>query len=82
VSISDRGPGFPPEIAEGLGRLFFTTKGRGKGNGLGLYLANTAVIRLGGSLTLANAEGGGAVVQIALPVSEMSALSLSLDPTE
>jgi two-component system sensor histidine kinase RegB len=82
VSISDRGPGFPPEMAEGLGQLFFTTKGRGKGNGLGLYLANTAVVRLGGSLTLANAEGGGAVVQIALPVSEMSALSLSLDPRE
>jgi two-component system sensor histidine kinase RegB len=82
ISVCDRGPGFPPEIADHLGKLFFTTKGPGKGNGLGLYLANSTVVRFGGTLTLANIEGGGAVVQIVLPVSQMSALDMDLRPQE
>jgi two-component system C4-dicarboxylate transport sensor histidine kinase DctB len=56
---------------DALGKLvFLTTKPEGKGNGLGLYLANTAVSRFGGNLCIANADDGGAVVDVLLPVCE------------
>lgn len=78
VRITDRGPGLSPDVAEGLGKLFFTTKDRGKGSGLGLYLANFVVLRFGGSLAFSNAEGGGAQVEILLPVSKMSSIDMEL----
>ena len=73
IRVRDRGPGICPDVMDALGKLMFiTTKEAGKGNGLGLYLANTAVARFGGSLSLYNAEDcGGAVAEIMLPVSEV-----------
>jgi len=69
--VRDRGPGIPAEVMDALGKLvFLTTKPEGKGNGLGLYLANTAVSRFGGNLCIANADDGGAVVDVLLPVCE------------
>jgi two-component system, sensor histidine kinase RegB len=71
IRVRDRGPGIPPEVMDALGKLvFLTTKPEGKGNGLGLYLANTAVSRFGGNLCIANADDGGAVVDVLLPVCE------------
>lgn len=70
VSVHDRGPGITPEVARQLGRMFFTTKPAGAGNGLGLNLAYTAVARLGGALQLGNAPEGGACAKIVLPVEE------------
>jgi len=67
LQVIDRGPGIAAAHAGRLGELFFTTKRRGHGNGLGLYLANTAVIRLGGALRLRNLPSGGACAEIALP---------------
>lgn len=68
ISVRDRGPGIAAEVRQQVGRLFFTTKEKGAGNGLGLALARTAVIRLGGSLDLRNETGGGACAEIILPV--------------
>lgn len=78
IRICDRGPGLSADVTGGIGKLFFTTKERGKGNGLGLYLANFVVLRFGGTLTLGNGEGGGAVVEIMLPVSKMSSIDMEL----
>jgi two-component system sensor histidine kinase RegB len=64
--VLDRGPGFASTDAGKPGQLFFTTKPRGHGNGLGLYLANIAVMRLGGTLRLRNQAAGGACAEIAL----------------
>jgi two-component system sensor histidine kinase RegB len=73
LAVRDRGPGLAPETQRQVGRLFFTTKPQGSGNGLGLFLAQTAIARLGGALQLANAEGGGAVARIVLPVASLGA---------
>jgi two-component system, sensor histidine kinase RegB len=71
IRVRDYGPGIHPDVMDALGKLMFlTTKESGKGNGLGLYLANTAVSRFGGHLSLANAEDRGAVAEILLPVCE------------
>lgn len=39
ISITDSGPGIPPEIVEKLMEPFFTTKEAGKGTGLGLSIS-------------------------------------------
>jgi len=72
-SVLDRGPGIAPEVQKQIGKMFFTTKPAGSGNGLGLNLANTAVARLGGSLHLGNAPAGGACARIVLPVEPAAA---------
>jgi two-component system, sensor histidine kinase RegB len=69
IEIRDRGPGITAGVQERIGQLFFTTKPQGSGNGLGLCLAQVAVARLGGSLLLSNAQGGGAVARVMLPIA-------------
>ena len=68
VQIHDHGPGLTPEVAARAGSAFFTTKQEGRG--LGLFLANATVERMGGSVRLYNREGGGATTQIILPLRE------------
>ena len=65
VAIADRGPGIAPES---LGRVFepyFTTKTHG--TGLGLAIVRQTVLDHGGTITAANAPGGGAVFTVTLP---------------
>jgi signal transduction histidine kinase len=65
LEIADRGAGLPPEVRDRLFRPFFTTKERG--TGLGLALAKQVADAHGGTLTLADREGGGTVARLALP---------------
>jgi two-component system sensor histidine kinase RegB len=65
ISIRDHGEGVPLAIAEQLGKPFFTTKG--KGFGLGLFLSQASVTRLGGSVKLYNHEEGGTLTELRLP---------------
>jgi signal transduction histidine kinase len=52
VRVSDEGPGIPAEVRPHIFRPRFTTKPPGKGTGLGLHLARTAMERAGGELRL------------------------------
>lgn len=65
LTIHDRGPGLSPEVAANAGSAFFTTKREGRG--LGLFLANATVERIGGRVRLFNREGGGATTEIIVP---------------
>ncbi|CAD5375598.1 Sensor histidine kinase PrrB (RegB) [Pseudomonas sp. OF001] len=68
LSIRDHGVGVPLAIAEQLGKPFFTTKGKGgKGFGLGLFLSQASVTRLGGTVKLYNHEEGGTLTELRLP---------------
>ncbi|HVJ61993.1 MAG TPA: ATP-binding protein, partial [Tahibacter sp.] len=64
------GPGF--ETAEPLlpGTLFRTTKRDGLG--VGLALSHATVERLGGELSMEEADGGGVVVRFRLPLKEQA----------
>ncbi|MGF1613675.1 MAG: ATP-binding protein [Gammaproteobacteria bacterium] len=66
VSVTDNGPGIPPEH---LTRLFdpFATWKEG-GLGLGLSISRSLVEAHGGRLMARNAASGGAVLQFTLPV--------------
>lgn len=76
IVVRDKGPGIPPEVEEKLGTLFFSTKASDRGSGLGVCLASLAVARLGGSLRIGNAEGGGAVAEIVLPTTSTPSLDI------
>ncbi|GAB1235644.1 ATP-binding protein [Ferrigenium sp. UT5] len=71
LEIRDHGPGLTQEAAERAGAAFFTTKEGGRG--LGLFLANATLERLGGSVQLSNREGGGATTEVILPRIRMNA---------
>ena len=62
LEIHDCGPGLTPETAARAGSAFFTTKEEGRG--LGLFLANATIERMGGKVRLFNRGGGGATTEI------------------
>lgn len=64
IAVRDRGSGLQPEVAERVFEPFFTTKPAGEGTGLGLSIAHGTIRGLGGSITIANRDGGGAEVLI------------------
>ena len=68
VEIRDEGPGLSEEVTLKAGSAFFTTKPEGRG--LGLFLANATIERMGGSVRLYNREGGGATTEISLPIAQ------------
>ncbi len=77
LSLRDHGPGVPPEQIPLLTRPFFRgdqARTAGLGSGLGLSIANKAIARMGGRLTLSNAGGGGLLLRIWLPRDPLDAL--------
>ena len=59
VSFTDEGTGIEPDHMAHLFQPFFTTKGSA-GTGLGLWLAQSTMRRLGGSIAAHNRKAGGA----------------------
>ena len=68
ISINDDGPGIPTEVMESMGEPFIS--GRKESMGLGIFLANAAVQRLGGSIEMFNLKIGGALALIKLPLPD------------
>ncbi len=66
LCLRDSGPGLDPALAGQVGTPYFTTKEQGLG--LGLSISTAILQQHQGSLTLRNAEGGGACVDIRLPL--------------
>jgi signal transduction histidine kinase len=67
LSVSDNGPGIPADVQARLFTPFFTTKGPGRGMGLGLTIARRVVQSLGGSLQATSAPGAGAEFVVRVP---------------
>ena len=68
ISVSDNGPGIPPEIKDKIFQPFFTTKPTGQGTGLGLSLSYDIVKAHGGEIKVETKEGEGTVFTIILPL--------------
>ncbi|MEL6913237.1 MAG: ATP-binding protein [Pseudomonadota bacterium] len=66
LTVRDNGSGI--EDLEALFEPFYTTKAAGDGVGLGLAISSSIVNDLGGRLTARNAESGGAVFMLTLPL--------------
>jgi signal transduction histidine kinase len=70
VSVSDTGSGMPPEIVERATTSFFTTKPRGKGTGLGLWMVKRFAAASGGKLGIDTQVGRGTTVRLVFPRAE------------
>jgi signal transduction histidine kinase len=69
VSISDTGPGLPPEAAGRLFTPYVSTKKESGGTGLGLWLSYRIVVEHGGAIEATPRPGGGTTFTVALPAS-------------
>jgi signal transduction histidine kinase len=68
IRVDDEGEGISPEMRRRVFTKFWTGGGRG-GSGLGLYLVNGLVRAHGGTVTIGDAEGGGARIDVVLPAT-------------
>jgi signal transduction histidine kinase/CheY-like chemotaxis protein/GAF domain-containing protein len=68
VRIADTGIGMAEEMLKHLYEPFFTTKGPGKGTGLGLFTCYRTLVRHGGDIQVESQEGEGSVFRVTLPV--------------
>ncbi|HEV7274847.1 MAG TPA: PAS domain S-box protein [Devosiaceae bacterium] len=68
LSVSDSGEGMDEETLSRATEPFFTTKGIGKGTGLGLPMVHGLVEQSGGRLVLSSQRGRGTTVELWLPV--------------
>jgi len=67
LSVADNGRGMSPGIQRRAFDLFFTTKPRSMGTGLGLPLARKVAVRAGGDVELQSTPGKGTTAVLVLP---------------
>ncbi|MBQ2323492.1 MAG: HAMP domain-containing histidine kinase, partial [Oscillospiraceae bacterium] len=68
IRVRDYGPGIPPEELPFVKQKFYKGSSKARGSGIGLAVCDEIVNLHNGEFTIANAEGGGAVVTIAIPI--------------
>jgi two-component system sensor histidine kinase BaeS len=77
VTVTDSGPGIPPEVLPRVFERYFRVEGRVSGGpggmGLGLAIARAIVLAHGGQLTAESPRGSGARFVLRLPVPAPSA---------
>lgn len=70
LSIRDYGPGIPDDELPLVKKKFYKGSSKARGTGIGLAVCDEIVAMHGGELILENADGGGTLVTIRLPVSQ------------
>lgn len=66
--IRDFGPGIPEDEIPLVKKKFYKGSSKARGTGIGLAVCDEIVEMHGGTLTLENAEGGGTMVTVSIPV--------------
>ncbi|MCA9294634.1 MAG: PAS domain S-box protein [Phycisphaerales bacterium] len=69
LTVQDNGVGMTEEVRRRAGELFFTTKTRGLGTGLGLALVKHVLSSVGGELVIESAPGAGTTIELHLPIA-------------
>ena len=67
VSVTDTGTGIPPSVMDRVMEPFFTTKGEGKGTGLGLAMVYGFAKQSGGTVRIYSEVGRGTTVRLLFP---------------
>ena len=70
IEIRDYGHGIPANELPHVKERFYKGSSKNRGSGIGLAVCNEIITRHGGILNISNAEGGGCLAQIKLPLSE------------
>lgn len=68
ITIRDYGPGIPEEELPHVKYKFYKGSSKARGSGIGLAVCEEIVTRHNGRLDIGNAEGGGCIVTILLPI--------------
>ena len=68
VKIRDYGPGIPEDELPLVKKKFYKGSSKARGSGIGLAVCDEIVQLHGGRLTLENADGGGTLVTVEIPV--------------
>jgi two-component system, sensor histidine kinase RegB len=77
ITITDDGPGFPPDVLRRLGDPYLSSGGEGLDQGqrqgdhmgLGIFIAQNLIERAGGTVGFSNNDYGGAEVRVSWPRS-------------
>jgi PAS domain S-box-containing protein len=67
LAVTDTGSGMAPEIVDKVFEPFFSTKGEGKGSGLGLSMVYGFVKQSGGHVKIYSEVGHGTTIRLYLP---------------
>ncbi len=70
VRIRDYGPGIPEDELPLVKKKFYKGSSKARGTGIGLAVCDEIVAMHDGTLTLENAQGGGTLVTVRLPISQ------------
>ena len=68
ITIRDYGPGIPAEELPHVKYRFYKGSSKARGSGIGLAVCDEIITRHEGTLDIDNAEGGGCIVTIHLPI--------------
>ena len=68
ITIRDYGPGIPEEELPHVKYKFYKGSSKARGSGIGLAVCDEIVTRHNGTLDIGNAEGGGCIVTVRLPM--------------
>jgi signal transduction histidine kinase len=74
IQIRDHGPGVQEKDLPHVKEMFYKASSKVRGNGIGLAVCDEIISRHGGTLTIANAKGGGCAVTIRLPMESPTAV--------
>jgi signal transduction histidine kinase len=67
VSVTDTGPGIPPDVLPAIFNPFFTTKAVGEGSGLGLSISRKIIDKHRGKIAV-DSQPGKTTIQVWLPM--------------
>ncbi|OWQ90377.1 hypothetical protein CDN99_13550 [Roseateles aquatilis] len=71
LSVADQGAGIPPELRTRVFDRFFRDPAqREPGSGLGLSIVRAVLDHVGGRIEMRDAEGGGLLVEVMLPLAD------------
>ncbi len=72
ASVQDSGTGMSAEVRQRAGQFFFSTKGEGKGTGLGLAVVQHIVKQQNGQMQIDSVLNEGTTITVVLPVEKMT----------
>lgn len=73
VEVTDTGGGIPAELQAKVFEPFVTSKPRGVGTGLGLYICRNVLASIGGEIALRSTPGTGTTFSVTIPSAPGSA---------